>query len=348
MRKKRGQAPGTLVYTADHFDRSLKITLVKFCPDSFEEQELKEISEIGNYKEDSENIYWLDIDGFGDTVKIQEIGKFFEIDDLWLEDLLNTSQRPKVEEFESLLFSLMQRIHTYEKQKKILLEQTGLFLKDNLVISFQEHSGDQFSRVKKRLQLRNSRIRNRKQDYLYYALMDSIIDDYLEAVEGLGAEIEELENEIVENPSEHIPKKIIHLRNELMYLNRSAIPTKDVLNYLMRSEYSHLSKDTKLYLDDSYEHILQVVDLIENYRQMTVSLLDFHSSQVSLKMNEVMKTLTIFASIFIPLTFIVGVYGMNFNNMPELQSKNGYYYVWAVMIALTLGMVFYFKRKKWF
>jgi magnesium transporter len=264
-----------------------------------------------------------------------------------LEDILNTEQRPKMEEFGDYLYFVLKMLYPGENNDEIEAEQISIILGSNFVISFQEHEGDVFNAVRERIRKNKGRVRKSGADYLAYALMDSIVDNYFLILEQIGERIEATEQQLTENPTPETLHAIRDLKREMIFLRKSVWPLREVISNLERCESPLIHESLGAYLRDVYDHTIQIIDTVESLRDMISGLLDVYLSSISNRMNEVMKVLTIFASIFIPLTFVAGVYGMNFKFMPELEWGWGYFAVLCVM-ALTAGtLLVYFRRKKW-
>ena len=278
---------------------------------------------------------------------IEKIGTYFGIHSLILEDIMNTGQRPKMEDFEDYIFVVVKMIYYDEKDNEIKAEQVSLLLGSNFVISFQEKEGDVFNPIGERTREAKGRIRKMKADYLAYALVDTIIDHYFIVLEKLGEKIEGMEEDLVTNPTPETLQDIHILKRELIFLRKSIWPLREVVSRLERGESQLIHESTGIYLRDVYDHTIQVIDTIETFRDMVSGMLDVYLSIVSNRMNEVMKVLTIIATIFIPLTFIAGIYGMNFKHIPELEWHWGYPISLSVMGAIGMSMVVYFRRKKW-
>ncbi len=348
-----GTPPGTLIGEPLAAGEQIAIHLIDYTPQEFSELDLGDARECRPYLE-KESITWIHVQGIANTETVRELGNLFGLHPLALEDVVNTGQRPKADSYEEQLFVVM-NLPTVTESNEVQTEQVSLFLGENFIISF--HRGEQhpFTPVMKRLRKHSGKIRERKADYLLYALLDVIIDRGYPILEYFGEQIEALEEELLENPDKQTLGQIHHTKRELLTLRRMLWPQREVLNLLIRDELPQISEDTRVYLRDCYDHTIQIMDLIEAYREMTASMLDVYLSSISHRLNEVMKVLTVIATIFIPLTFLVGVYGMNFGNrihspwaMPELDWSYGYPFLWLIMIAIAGGMVFYFKRRNWF
>jgi len=264
-----------------------------------------------------------------------------------MEDIANTDQRPKIEDFESYLFAVLKMLSYDEKEGEIIVEQLSLILGPSWVISFQENEGDVFDPIRERIRGAQGRIRKMGADYLVYALIDAVVDNYFIAIEKIGEKIEDIEDELVASPSPETLRAIHNLKRQMIVLRKSVWPLREVISRLERWESQLISKLTDIYLRDVYDHTIQVIDAIETYRDMLSGMLDIYLSSVSNRMNEVMKVLTIIATIFIPLTLVAGIYGMNFSYMPELKWDWGYPMVLSIMLAIGLVMLIYFRKKKW-
>jgi magnesium transporter len=344
--RKAGLPPGTLIHIGEKKTEKIKITIIDYDETHLKEKEIKTVEECFPFK-DEPTVTWINIDGLHQVDIIDKIGKHFDVHPLLLEDILNTEQRPKMEDFENYIFVVLKMLSHNEKDKEIRSEQISLILGKNFVISFQESEGDVFNAVRDRIRNGKGRIRKMGADYLAYSLIDAIVDNYFIIIEKLGEKIEDVEEELVINPTSETAKIIHYLKREMIFLRKSIWPLREVVNGLNRGESSLIKETTRIYLRDVYDHTIQIIDTIETFRDMLSGMLDIYLSSISNRMNEVMKVLTIIATIFIPLTFIAGVYGMNFEYMPELKWRWGYFAVWFVMLLMGISMVIYFKRKKW-
>jgi magnesium transporter len=349
---KIGLPPGTLVHVGTKKIEKTRMTIVNYDPDNFEEKELKTIEECFSYK-DKQMVTWINIDGVQQMDIIEKIGKHFNLHPLVLEDIVNTDQRPKIEDYDSYLFLVFKMLYRQGGEKEAQSGHLSLIVGPQFVISFQEKEGDVFSPIRERIRRGKGSIRKMGSDYLAYALIDVIVDNYFSVLENMGEEIEELEKELLSNPRTQTLQEINRLKREMLFLRKSVWPLREVINGLQRGESTLIKESTVIFLRDVYDHTIQVMDTIETFRDLTSGMFDIYLSSVSNKMNEVMKVLTIIATIFIPLTFIAGIYGMNFNpevspwNMPELNWAFGYLVAIGIMIITALGMIVYFKRKKW-
>lgn len=344
--KKAGLPPGTLVHIGEKKTERAKITIIDYDEAQFQEKEAKTIEECFPFK-DEPTVTWINIDGIHEMAIIEKIGKHFGVHPLILEDIVNTGHRPKMEDLEDYIFVVLKMLYYDEKDDEIKAEQVSLILGANFVISFQESEGDVFNPIRERIRKAKGRIRKAGADYLAYALVDAIVDSYFLILEKLGEEIELLEEELVTDPRSETLQTIHNFKGEMIFLRRSVWPLREVVSGLERGESSLIHESTGIYLRDVYDHTIQVIDTIETFRDMISGMLDTYLSSISNKMNQVMKVLTIIATIFIPLTFVAGIYGMNFEYMPELKWHWGYFMVWFIMVVIVVSMVFYFRRRRW-
>jgi len=344
--KKAGLPPGTLVHVGERKLETPRITLMDYDENRFQEKQVDNIEACFEFKT-TPTMTWINIDGLHDISIMEKTGKHFDIHPLILEDILNTGQRPKFVDMGKYIFLVLKMLRYDEQNRTIISEQVSIVLALNYVISFQENIGDVFDPIRDRIRNAKGRIRKTGPDYLMYALLDAIVDGYFCILEKLGDKIESLEEELVDNPTENTIKQIHHLKRELIYLRRSVWPLRELISGMERSESTLITQTTDVYLRDLYDHTIQVIDTMESFRDMVSGMLDIYLSSISNRMNAVMKVLTIIATIFIPLTFIAGIYGMNFKYMPELQWKWGYLSVWIVMVIIGACMLIYFRRKKW-
>lgn len=339
-----GAPPGTMFYNGEQQGGRIKITLIEFNETEFFEKEFLDLSDcIMHVKPNM--VKWINVEGVHNVALIEKIGKLYDLHPLTLEDIVHIDQRPKFEEYDNYLMTILKMISYNED---VHSEQLSLILLDNTVISFQEpEGGDAFDIIRNRLRLGKGRVRKLGADYLFYALMDAVVDCYFTAIEKIGDKIEVIEEEIMNHPKKESLIKLYELKREVIYLRKQVWPMRDLINNLIRSESPLMTSNTQLFLRDVQDHSTRIIDTVETYRDLLSGIMDIYLSTNSNKMNEVMKVLTIMSSIFIPVTFIAGVYGMNFENMPELKSTYGYYAIWGVMLSTILGLLFYFKRKKW-
>lgn len=346
-----GTAPGTLVASAAEALVPLRLHLVDYNVDKLTIEESSTVEKcIDHLAQDT--VTWIHVQGKPSETLLRELGKAFHLHDLALEDVLNTGQRPKVETFNDQMFVIMALPLMVEDV--VSMGQVSLFSGPRFLVSFYDGDFAEFNSIVKRLRDGNSRLRAAGADYLLYSLIDLVIDHGFPVLESFGLQLEELEERILASAGQETLEGIHILKRELILLRRMLWPQREVINQLLRNDLNLVQQDTLIYFRDCYDHAIQLMDLIETYRDMSSSLLDIHLSSVSNRMNEVMRVLTVIATLFIPLTFIVGVYGMNFDrsasawSMPELSAPYGYVILWGVMISISVGMLVFFRRKRWF
>lgn len=343
---KAGLPPGSLVHTGEKKVESVRVTVIDYDENTFEEKQVSTVEECFSFKA-TPTVTWINVDGLHDVSVVEKLGHAFDLHPLILEDILSTGQRPKVEDYEKQIFLVVRMLSYHDKSQAIESEQVSLVLGSNVVLSFQERVGDVFDHIRDRIRNAKGRIRKSGADYLAYSLFDAIVDSYFAILEETGEKIEILEEELVSEPDEGTLRQIHKLKHEMIVLRRSIWPLRELLSGLQRSESPLVTDTTSVYLRDVYDHTIQIIDTIESFRDMVSGMLDIYLSSVSNRMNAVMKVLTIIATLFIPLTFIVGVYGMNFPNMPEMKWRYSYAAVWCLMLAITVAMLIYFRKKKW-
>ena len=344
--RKAGASPGTLIHIGEQKVDETQMTLIDYDEEHLQERVLDGIEEAFPLK-DLPTVTWINIDGLHQLDIIEKVGQHFNVHPLVLEDIVNTGQRPKTEEFEDLIFVVLKMLHYDENLEKITSEQFSLVLGPNFLISFQEIQGDVFRTVRERIRKPKTRIRKAGCDYLAYALIDAIVDHYFLILEKLGENIEALEEDLLENPSPETLQTLHEMKREMIYLRKQIWPIRELINSLVKGESSLINESTRLFFRDIYDHTIQIIDTIESYRDILSGMLDIYLSTLSNKMNEVMKVLTIIATIFIPITFVAGIYGMNFKFMPELEWRWGYVMVWAIIVVVVGIMISYFKKKQW-
>ncbi len=347
-----GAMPGTLTIEANA--PAPVITLIDYCEGNATRLPVSTPEEIAPYL-DSESVSWVDVKGLGSEDVLQRVGNVFDLHPLVLEDVVNVPQRPKVEEYEDQLLLIARMVTLKESGRGFISEQVSFILGEHYLLTVQEEPEyDCFGPVRDRIRTNKGIIRKHNADYLMYSLIDSIIDGFFPVLEAYGEMIEELEDEVVANPTRQTLEVIHNIKRDLLTLRRSIWPQRDAINALIRDGNDLISPEVRIYLRDCYDHAVQVLDMVETYRELASSLMDVYLSSVSNRMNEVMKLLTVISSIFIPLTFIAGVYGMNFNpeaspfNMPELNWYWGYPLCWAVMLATAASLIYFFWKRGWF
>ncbi len=344
QQNKTGAPPGTVVYLGEDQTQKVDITLIAYNENEFVETTFSSWEECMNQLNPN-MIKWINVNGIHDAALVEQIGKQYNIHPLTLEDIVNTSQRPKFEDYDNYVVSIMKMI-TYDTE--LHSEQLSIILMDGMVISFQEvDGGDAFDLIRSRIRLGKGRIRKMGADYLAYALIDSVVDCYFNVLEKIGDAIELLEEKLITEPTKDTMQQLHFMKREMIFVRKAVWPMRELISNIERSETALIKPSTDIYLRDVHDHTVRVIDTVETYRDLLSGMMDIYLSSVSNKMNEIMKVLTIITTIFVPVTFIVGVYGMNFDNMPELKTQSGYYVVWVVMITIILSLLFYFKRKKW-
>lgn len=346
MSRTKGMPPGTLIHVGEKKTEKVRITVIDYDEKNIAEKELSTTDECLAFK-DMATVTWINIDGLHDTSVIEKIGTQFELHPLVLEDILNTGQRPKFEDFDGYMFLVLKMFYRDETHDETIIEQVSVILGKHVVISFQERPGDVFDSVRERIRKNKGRIRKAGVDYLAYTLLDAIVDSYYVILERVGDKIENMEDQVVSEPTPEALHTIHELKREMIFLRKSVWPLREVISNMSKAESAIVKKATGIYLRDVYDHTVQVIDTVETFRDMLSGLHDTYLSSISNRMNEIMKVLTIFASIFIPLTFIAGIYGMNFAYMPELGWRWGYFAVWGVILGVGILMLAYFKKKKW-
>jgi magnesium transporter len=344
---KTGAAPGTLVHIGEKKVDQVFFDVIRYNTDTLEEFHIESVEEAITLCRREKNT-WLNINGLHDTDIILRVGNHFQIHPLTLEDILQTAQRPKMESFNSYLYIVLSMLSYHEDAGRVRTEQVSLLLTRDALISFQESKGDVFEPVRQRLRQHRGRIRKTGCDYLAYALLDAVVDHYFIALERIGTDIERIEEAILETPEPGVLENLYSLKREIVHLRKHVWPLRELVNSMTHQDLEFIRNDTLLFLRDVHDHAVQVIETIESFRDLLTSLLDLYLSMNSNRMNEVMKVLTIIATIFIPISFIAGVYGMNFKNMPELNWPFGYALAWSLMAAVAFGLILFFKHKKWF
>ena len=324
-----------------------------YGPDDLEERQFHDVAEIQAWI-GRRPVVWVNVEGLADIELIRRLGELFGLHRLALEDVVNVHQRPKVEEYGEHIFIVTRMLHGASSVgEEVDSEQISLFLGEGFLLTFQERPGDPFSLVRERLRGQRGQIRSAKSDYLAYALLDAVIDGYFPVLEKCGEQLEELEDAVMDEANHHQTARIHAMKRDLLALRRAIWPQRDMINGLIRDPSRFITDQTRIYLRDCYDHCIQLMDLLETYREIAAALVDVHLSSMSARMNEIMKVLTIIATIFIPLGFVASLYGMNFNprisrwNMPELEWAFGYFYVLGLMAAIAIGLLVYFWRKGW-
>ncbi|MCA6073860.1 magnesium/cobalt transporter CorA [Fulvivirga sedimenti] len=342
---KAGLPPGTLVHIGPKKTEKQLVELIQFDQNELIETDSNNATEILE-KVNPEKVNWINIDGLHNIDLIQQLGNHFHLSPLMLEDILNTEQRPKLEEYDGVLFLPMKALNTLSGNQ-IEYEQISFVLGSNYILSFQEKEGDLFDQLRNRISDPANRVRSKNVDYLFYRLIDTVVDNYYIVMEHIGEQIEDIEEEVYLNPTSRTMQRIQDVKKELIILRKSLYPIREAISSLLRNDYKVILPENRTFYNDVYDHIIQLIDMFETYRDLISNLMDMYMSTISNKMNEIMKVLTIISTIFIPLSFIAGVYGMNFQHMPELNWRYGYFAILGLMLTILGGMLFYFRRKKW-
>jgi magnesium transporter len=348
QKSKLGLAPGSLVFTGMQKMAQVDISALNYSETEYIESKPKNIAEVISIIKSFDGITWINIDGLHDEKSIEEICTFLGVHKLSMEDILSVGQRPKLEEYNDYLQAVIKLLSIDAMEDTIEYEQLTFILKGNVLVTFQEKTGDVFNSVRNRIKEAKGSVRKKGADYLLYALLDLVVDHYFTILDSFGEKLEDLETELLNNPDKSTLNKLHGLRRETLLLRRTIYPLREMVGKFEKLEEPIINSDIRVFIRDLYDHTVKVIENIEVLRDMTTGLLDLYMNSTSNKMNEIMKVLTIMSAIFIPLTFIAGVYGMNFINMPELQTKNGYFIVLGVMFTVFLGMLVFLKRKKWF
>ena len=342
--RKTGMSPGSLVHIGDRKTDQTRIRIFDYNEEHLQEQTLKNITECFSCK-NPDTVTWVNIDGLHEIDLFEKLGEQFQFHPLVLEDILNTGQRSKIDDFDDYIYIVMKMIACDESDDDLKIEQLSIILTPTVLFTFQERPGDYFDPLRERIRQAKGRIRKMKTDYLAYTLMDIVVDHYFAAMEKIGDKIEILEDDLIDNPHPEILQKLHKLKRDLIVLRRAVWPVREMINALERIESQLFTKQTEIFLRDLYDHTIQVLDTIESYRDLVTGMLDTYLSSVSNRMNEVMKVLTIIATIFIPLTFVAGVYGMNFQYMPELSWRLAYPAgFWIINVIIVVWMVIFLKN----
>ena len=344
---KAGMSPGTMVFIGEQQVDKARIDIIRY-----DDAGLKEMSDVSPEQcrdcSAASGVTWINVNGIHNVALIELLGKHFDLHPLTLEDIVNTTQRPKVEEFPNYVYVVLKMMVFDEAANRLEIEHVSLILGNNYVISFQEREGDVFGYVRERIRNAKGRIRSMKADFLAYALMDAAVDHYFLAVERIGDRIEDMDDHIMSHPKPGDIQNVHHLKREILKFRKAVWPLREEVGALEKSETALIRPETRVFLRDLYDHIIQIIDMVETFRDILGGIHDTYLSSVSNRMNEIMKVLTIISTIFIPMTFIAGVYGMNFEHMPELKWPFGYYLTWGVMLMIAFSLLYFFKRRKWF
>jgi len=342
----KGQSPGALIFIGNKKVEKIRLRVIDYDQARLKEDELKNIADGAEFKQ-TKTVTWINVDGLHDLSTMKEIGQTFELHPLLVEDILNTGQRPKLEVFDNCLFIVLKMIR-YEKEKQMIVnEQLSMVLGDTFLLTFQEQPGDVFEPVRERIRNQKGRIRGAGIDYLAYALLDTVVDNYIFIIEKLGEKIEDIEEEVLEKADSGVMEKINMFKREMNFLRKSVRPAREAIIQLSKLDSELIREQTIPFLKDLQDLITHAAEAIDTYRDMLSDQLNLYNSVISNRMNDIMKVLTIFAAIFIPLTFIAGIYGTNFEYLPELHFKYSYFVFWGVIIIVAAVMLLFFKKKKW-
>ena len=343
----KGASPGTPIFIGNKKEDSVRLRIIDYEGSNLNEVEINKIEQAAKYQ-NTDTVTWINIDGLHDTSLIKQIGSIFNLHPMVLEDIANTGQRPKVEEYDNCLLFIVKMLRFSEGTKTVIGEQFSMVLTARFLLTFQERRGDVFEPVRERIRHGKGRIRTSGCDYLAYALLDTLVDNYIYMVETLGESIEEIDEKIISKLEPAVLQEIYHYKRELNFIRKAVRPLREVGNQLTKMEGPHIGENLRPFLRDLNDLIVQASEAVDLYRDMLTEQFNVYNSGISNRMNDIMKVLTIFAAIFIPLTFIAGIYGTNFEYLPELRFRYSYYIFWAVMVAVAISMLLYFKRKRWF
>jgi magnesium transporter len=345
--RKSGLPPGTPVHIGERKAGAARVSMVHYDGEQLIEEEVTDVSACQAWLS-RPGVTWINIEGVHQIDLLEQFGTVFDLHPLVLEDIANTGQRPKVEDYGGYLYVVLRMLSLHAATQEVVGEQVSLVLGPNFVISFQEGiAGDAFDPIRGRLRTSKGRVRREGADYLAYSLIDAIVDGYFVLLEKLGEQIEVLDERMLTNRARELSRTIHHLKREMIWLRKTVWPLREMVSTLQRAESPLVRAPTTVYLKDVYDHTIEVIDTVETYRDVLSGMLENNLSLLTTRLNEVMKVLTVISTIFIPLTFIVGIYGMNFRYMPELEWPWGYPLVMLGMAGIAIALYFYFRRKKW-
>ena len=342
----KGKPPGSLIFIGNQKVDKVRIRVTDYDGTQLKEDELQNIAQGSAFKQ-TNSVTWINIDGLHDLALMKEVGSTFDLHPLLMEDILNTGQRPKLEEFDNCLFLVLKMLRYDKEKEKIVSEQLSLVLGNTFLLTFQEQPGDVFEPVRERIRKQKARIRASRIDYLAYALLDCVVENYVFIIERLGEQIEDVEEEILDNAEPAVMEKINAFRHEMNFIRKSIRPAREAIMQLSKVDSELINDQTIPFLKDLQDRISQAAEAIDTYRDMLSDQLNLYNSAVGNRMNDIMKVLSIFAAIFIPLTFIAGIYGTNFEYLPELKFKYSYFIFWGVLLLVAMAMLIYFRKKKW-
>ncbi len=344
--KKIGMPPGSLVYIGKQRTKKVSISKIDILNNLYEEIKLADISKY--VKERKENsVSWINVNGIHDAAVIKSIGEQFNIDSLVLEDIMNANHRPKAEAFDNYFFITLKMLKLKKVEDELEVGQISIILGDDYLISFEESDEGMLDIIKEKVQFAKDKVGPKSEDYISFRIIDTIVDNYFLIIESIGEVIEKKEEELIKNPNNKLFEEIYNFKKKIAIIKKSVVPLRDAISTIINSDVNYISKPTQKYFKDVYEHIIHIVEESDSQNERLNDFLNMYMSGLSNKMNEIMQVLTIFASIFIPLTFIAGVYGMNFKYMPELETEYGYFITWGVMIGVVVSLLIYFRKKKW-
>lgn len=347
QKEEIGLSPDALVFRGTQKSDHVLLRVIDFDANNLEDNIVQTINEVQKYKE-RETVTWLNIDGLHNAMVMEEVAKGFELDTLILADVMNTQARPKVQEYNNCIALSIKMLRHDEKTGSISVENLSLIITDSELISFQEKTGDVFEPVRERIRNPKKRIRNSGTDFLAFALLDIVIDNYIYIIGELGDKIEHLEEKLLPDPSQSVLDEINSYKQELNFLRKNINPAKEMISALSKMESEFIDEKTYVHFKELLDNIKQAIDSSDSYREILSDQLNIYHTTISTKLNDIMKFLTVFSVIFIPLTFIAGIYGTNFDVLPELHFEYSYFVMWGVMLTLAVGMLIYFRKKKWF
>ena len=346
-KKEIGLAPDALIFRGQKKTDQVLLRVIDFDANNLTEDDVKTVKEISEFQHKN-TVTWLNVDGLHNTIIMQEITTSFNLDTLVMAEVLNTEARPRVIEYDNCTLITLKMLRLDEQTGKTLVENLSLILSKSVLISFQEQKGDVFEPVRERIRKQKKRIRNGGIDYLTFALLDIVVDNYLYVISVLGEKVETLEENLLMNPTENVINEINNYKRELNFLRKSIKPAKEMIFSLAKTESDYITESTYVHFKELEDNISQANDATDNYREILSDQLNIYHTTISSKLNDIMKFLTVFSVIFIPLTFIAGIYGTNFEYVPELSYKYSYFIMWIVMILVAIGMLLFFRKKKWF
>lgn len=344
---KAGLPPGSLIHIGEKLVDRVSITLIDYTENSFKEKQVESMEDCREALV-TPSISWINMIGLHDVSYFKQIQDVFGVHPLVLEDILHTAQRPRMEDYGDYIYVVIRMMFPDKDNHHIVSEQVSMIIGNEFILTFQEVEADIFNQIRERIRLSKGKIRRSGADYLAYCLIDAIVDNYFVILEEIGEKIENLQEQVLDQPAPDTLSAIHSAKRDMIFLRKALWPVRELVSGLMRSESMLIKESTNIFLRDVYEHSVQVIETIETLRDMLSSALDIYLSSTSNRMNEVMRVLTVISTLFIPLTFIVGIYGMNFENMPELKMRYGYAGIWIIMMLTVAGMIYFFKKRKWF